>query len=63
MKKTIGRGIGFVGAKLWQSGGWTGHENYRDLTVLGKLGYHLFCTGLKLMGVTLEDLERIERAN
>ncbi len=59
MKKIIGQGIGIVGAWLWEKGGWTGEEDYEDLNVVGKLGYNMFCTGLKLMGVTIEDLMNI----
>lgn len=50
MKKFIGRILASIGAHLWQNGGWTGNESYEDLTVTGKLGYNMFCNGLKLMG-------------
>ena len=59
MKKLIGRGIGTIGAWLWQNGGWTGDECYEDLKVTGKLGYHMFCTGLRLMDISPEELENI----
>ena len=50
MKKIIGHCIATIGARLWHNGGWTGDERYEDLKVTGKLGYHMFCTGLSLMG-------------
>ena len=57
MKKFIGRGIALIGACLWQNGGWTGDERYEDLKVTGKLGYHMVCTGLRMMGVSLDKLD------
>ena len=57
MKRFIGRGIGFIGASMWKNGGWTGDERYEDLTITGKLGYHIFCTGLRLMGYTPEHID------
>ena len=57
LKKFIGEVIGTIGAHLWQNGGWTGDERYEDLTVSGKIGYRMFCAGLKLMDITPEDLE------
>lgn len=59
MKKFIGRSIAAIGACLWQNGGWTGNERYEDLKVMGKLGYNMFCTGLKLMGISFDELENI----
>jgi hypothetical protein len=59
MKKFIGRGIAFIGAVLWQNGGWTGDEHYEDLTIMGKLGYNMFCTGLRLMEISLDELENM----
>lgn len=57
-KTFIGKIIVFIGACLWQNGGWTGDERYEDLKLTGKIGYHMFCTGMKLMGITPDDLER-----
>lgn len=59
MKKIVGRCIAFIGACLWENGGWTGDERYKDLKVTGKLGYNMFCTGLKMMGITLDDIENM----
>lgn len=59
MKRFIGTIIARIGAFLWENGGWNGEEYYEDLTVFGKLGYHVFVGGLCLMGVTEEDLERV----
>lgn len=59
MKKLIGRGIAFVGVRLWENGGWTGNERYEDLKVIGKLGYNMFCTGLRLMGISLDEFLKI----
>lgn len=59
MKKIIGYRIAFIGARLWQNGGWTGDECYEDLKITGKIGYKLFCVGLDMMGVTREELERM----
>ena len=58
MKKIIGKVIGTIGAYLWQNGGWTGDERYEDLKVTGKIGYQMFMTGIKLMGITPEQLEK-----
>lgn len=57
IKFYIGKVIGTIGAHLWQNGGWTGDESYEDLTITGKLGYNMFMRGMKLMGITPEDLE------
>ena len=59
MKFIIGRGIGTIGAYFWQNGGWTGDECYEDLKVTGKLGYHMFCVGLRLMGVPIDEFENM----
>jgi hypothetical protein len=59
MKKIIGRCVATIGARLWQNGGWTGDERYEDLKVTGKLGYHMFCTGLSLMGISPNELENM----
>ena len=59
MRKNIGKVIGLIGARLWQNGGWTGDERYEDLKVTGKIGYHMFLAGMKLMGITPEQLERM----
>ena len=56
MTKLIGRYVAYIGAELWEKGGWTGKENYDDLSVIGKLGYHLFCTGLTWSGITRDHL-------
>jgi hypothetical protein len=59
VKKRIGFMIAFIGARLWMHGGWTGDECYEDLRAFGKLGYHVYCYGFKLMGVTVNDLEEL----
>ena len=60
MKKHIGFIIARIGAYLWVKGGfWNESERYEDLTVLGKLGYKLFCKGLSMAGVTKEMIEQI----
>lgn len=48
--------IGKIEAHLWQNGGWTGDEKYKNLKWFGNLGYHLFCIGLKVAGIKMEDL-------
>ena len=59
MLRIIGCVISKVGAKLWENGGWTGEEQYKDLKWTGKLGYNLFVVGLKLIGITPDDLNKI----
>ena len=52
MKKFIGRCVASIGARLWKKGGfWNAGEHYENLTVIGKLGYNMFLTGLSLMGI------------
>ena len=58
MKFFIGKVIGTIGAYLWQNGGWTGDERYEDLKVTGKIGYQMFMTGMKLTGITPDDLQK-----
>ena len=56
MKKIIGYGMSFIGAHLWEKGGfWNESERYEDLTMTGKLGYNMLCTGLKMMGASFND--------
>lgn len=57
MKRFIGHVIALVGAHLWENGGYTGDGRYEDLKVTGKLGYKLFTTGLRLSGITMDDIE------
>ena len=59
MKKFIGRCVAHIGAVLWQNGGWTGDERYEDLSVFGKVGFKLFCTGIELMGLIYDDISSI----
>lgn len=64
MRKFIGITVSTIGGKLWEKGGfWNADERYENLTVLGKLGYHLFCTGFKIMGLTMDDVQRIVNEN
>ena len=49
MKQFIGKCIGHLGAFLWEKGGWTGDEQYSDLTIIGKIGWHLFYKGFRMM--------------
>ena len=57
MKIFIGHVIAHIGAHLWENGGYTGDERYEDLKVTGKLGYNMFTTGLRMMGITMDDIE------
>ena len=59
MKRFIGHVIAYIGAHLWENGGYTGDERYEDLKVTGKLGYKMFTTGLRLMGTTMDDIENM----
>lgn len=60
MKKRIGFVIAYIGAILWEKGGyWNERNKYEELTILGKLGYNLFRKGLTLVGITKADIERI----
>ena len=59
MLRRIGYVITKVGANLWENGGWTGEEQYKDLKMTGKLGYNLCIVGFKLMGLTPDDLRKI----
>lgn len=60
MKCIIGKLFMSIGAVLWEKGGfWNESERYEDLSWTGKLGYNMFMTGTKLMGITLDDMERI----
>jgi len=59
MKYFIGTVMASIGAKLWENGGWTGEEQYEDLTLLGKIGYNMLCKGLELMGITPEYLDKL----
>ena len=61
MKKLIGVWIGSIGAYLCDKRVWTGDERYEDLTVMDKLGYRMICRGLTMMGVTIEDIERLAK--
>ena len=49
MKQFIGKCIGHLGAFLWEKGGWTGDEQYSDLTIIGKIGWYLFYKGFLMM--------------
>ena len=57
MKRFIGHVILLIGAHLWENGRYTGDERYKDLKVTGKLGYNMFTTGLRMMGITMDDIE------
>lgn len=60
IKYNIGLIMGRIGVRLWERGGWTGDESYEDLTMTGKLGYHLLRIGMfTFMGLTVEELESI----
>ena len=55
MKEFIGFNIAMFGAKIWEKNGYyidkennVIQENYNELTLLGKIGYKLFKTGLKI---------------
>ena len=56
LKFYTGKIIGTIGARLWKIGGWTGDERCEDLKVTGKIGYHMFVKGLKLMNITPEKI-------
>lgn len=49
MKQFLAVCIGRLGAFLWEHGGWTGSEQYSDLTIIGKLGWRLFLKGFEMM--------------
>lgn len=63
IKFIFGKTIATCGAVLWQRGGWTGAESYSDLTMFGKLGYNMMLSGMKLMGITSEELKAWHVAN
>ena len=48
MKNIIANSVETSGAGLWEMGGWTGKERYEDLSVTGKRGYNMLCTGVKM---------------
>lgn len=61
MRKFIGYGIAKIGAYLWENGGfWTCDDCYENLKVTGKLGYHLACSGLKMMGISLDKIDTMK---
>lgn len=59
MKRKLGITIAKVGAHLWENGGWTDEGQYKDLKITGKLGYHLVCRGLGLMGITPDNIDKV----
>lgn len=60
MKKNIGVIISKIGAYLWENGGfWNERHRYEDLTIFGKLGYNMFRAGIKMMGLTRNDVIRM----
>lgn len=59
MRKYIGFVVAHVGAKLWENNGFGKVNDYDELSVIGKLGYNLFCKGLDIAGYTMDDLEAI----
>lgn len=59
MKRFIGHVISLIGVQLWENGGYTGDERYEDLKVMGKLGYKMFTTGLRMMGTTTDDIKNM----
>lgn len=60
MRKYLGFIIAKIGGYFWTKGGfWNESNQYDDLKWYGKLGYNTFCTGLKISGITREDLERV----
>ena len=58
MKFFIGKVIGTIGAHLWKNGGWTDDSRYEDLKITGNIGFQMFLTGMKLMGITPDDLQK-----
>lgn len=57
MKKFVGKIIAYIGAYLWEKGGfWNENQQYENLTVFGKLGYNMFVKGLSMTGITEEKL-------
>ena len=60
MKKIIGQCIATIGARLWTKGGFHSAKCYEELTVTGKLGYKMCCSGLSLMGVTWEQIKNMK---
>lgn len=59
MKRFIGKLIGHIGAFIMDHGGWNGEKQYEDFTIFGKLGFHMICVGLWMMGVTKEDIDHV----
>lgn len=51
MKKCIGHILGIIGSKLWVLGGFWKADEFTDLNIIGKIGYSIFCTGLRMMGL------------
>lgn len=62
-RKTIGLSIAAIGAPLWERGGWTGDEQYQDLSIFGKIGYQLFATGLKIAGIDETNIDQFIECN
>lgn len=59
----IGKIIGKLGATLWETNGfWIDRENdivqedYSKLPLMGKVGYQIMVTGLKMEGIEYKDL-------
>lgn len=51
MKKCIGHILGRIGSKLWVLGGFWKADEFTDLNIIGKIGYSIFCTGFRMMGL------------
>lgn len=57
MIKKLGFAIAKLGGRIWEKHGWNESEDYEDLPFLGKLGYQLFCEGLKMAtGGSMEEI-------
>ena len=53
IKQIVGRQLAMAGAHLWQRAFDRGHTDWRELTLLEKLGYTLFVLGLKVLGIPI----------
>lgn len=59
LKRIIGKQMTFVGARLWNLGGFWKANDYSDLTMIGRFGYSLMCRGLSFAGITKPEIQSI----
>lgn len=59
LKNNFGYILAKIGAKMWQPAFDKGYvEDYNRLTVSEKIGYELFTSGLKVMGIKKKTLNK-----